>query len=72
MPIRIPKEMIVEDLTNTEVKALGRAVGLDIQEPELTEVAHSLNAILEMMDEIDLPGINAVEPLPLILQQGEV
>ena len=43
----------MEDLTNLEVKALGRAVGLDIQEPELTEVAHSLNAILEMMDEID-------------------
>ena len=64
--------MIVEDLTNLEVKALGRAVGLDIQEPELTEVAHGLNAILEMMDGIDLPGINAVEPLPLILQQGEV
>ena len=62
----------MEDLTNLEVNALGRAVGLDIQEPELTEVAHSLNAILEMMDEIDLPGINAVEPLPLILQQGEV
>jgi Asp-tRNA(Asn)/Glu-tRNA(Gln) amidotransferase C subunit len=54
------------------VKALGRAVGLDIQEPELTEVAHSLNAILEMMDEIDLPGVNAVEPLPLIFPQGEV
>ena len=66
------RETIVEDLTNLEVKALGRAVGLDIQEPELTEVAHSLNAILEMMDEIDLPGINAVEPLPLILQQREV
>ena len=64
--------MIVEDLTNLEVKALGRAVGLDIQEPELTEVAHSLNAILEMMDEIDLPGVNAVEPLPLILPQREV
>lgn len=69
---QLGKETIVEDLTNLEVKALGRAVGLDIQEPELTEVAHSLNAILEMMDEIDLPGVNAVEPLPLILPQGEV
>ena len=56
----------MDDLTNLEVRALGRAVGLDIQEPEVTEVAHSLNAILEMMDEIDLPGVNAVEPLPLI------
>ena len=62
----------MEDLTNPEIQALGRAVGLDIQEPELTEVAHSLNAILEMMDEIEVPGVNAVEPLPLILPTGEV
>jgi len=62
----------LEDLTNPEIQALGRSVGLDIQEPELTEVAYSLNAILEMMDEIDVPGVNAVEPLPLILPTGEV
>ena len=62
----------MEDLTNPEIQALGRAVGLDIQEPELTEVAYSLNAILEMMDEIEVPGVDAVEPLPLILPAGEV
>ena len=62
----------MEDLTNPEIQALGRAGGLDIQEPELTEVAYSLNAILEMMDEIEVPGVNAVEPLPLIVPAGEV
>ena len=62
----------MEDLTNPEIQALGRAVGLDIQEPELTEVAYSLNAILEMMDEIEVPGVNAVEPMPLILPAGDV
>ena len=72
MPNPLRKEVVVEDLTNPEIQALGRAVGLDIQEPELTEVAHSLNAILEMMDEIEVPGVNAVEPLPLILPAGEV
>jgi hypothetical protein len=66
------KEAVLEDLTNPEIQALGRSVGLDIQEPELTEVAYSLNAILESMDEIDVPGVNAVEPLPLILPTGEV
>ena len=55
------------DLSNQEVQALGHAVGLDIQDPELTEVAYSLNAILELMAEIDLPSMNAVEPLPIIL-----
>jgi len=72
LPSWLRKEAVLEDLTNPEIQALGRSVGLDIQEPELTEVAYSLNAILEMMDEIDVPGVNAVEPLPLILPTGEV
>ena len=55
----------MEELSNGDVQALGRAVGLDIQEPELTQVAHSLNAILESLAEIDLPGLNLVEPLPI-------
>jgi hypothetical protein len=59
-------------LSNHEVQALGRAVGLDIQEPELSQVAYSLNAILELMEGIDVPGVNAVEPLPIILPQEEV
>jgi hypothetical protein len=66
------KGVVMVGLSNQEVQALGRAVGLDIQEPELSQVAHSLNAILELMEEIDAPGVNAVEPLPIILPQGEV
>ena len=58
------------DLSKQEVQALGRAVGLNIQDPELTEVAYSLSAILELIAEIELPGVNAVEPLPIILPQG--
>ena len=60
------------DLSNSDVQALGRAVGLNIQEPDLTQVAHSLNAILELMEEIDVPGLNAVEPLPITMLQTEV
>ena len=62
------------DLSDQEVQALGKAVGLNIQDPELTEVAHSLNAILELMDAIDpdFIRVNAVEPLPLILPDQEV
>ena len=54
------------ELTNQEIQALGRAVGLDIQEPELTQVGYSLNAILEAMAAIEVPDVNAVEPLPLL------
>lgn len=55
------------DLSPQEVQALGRAVYLSIPEPELREVTYSLNAILELMAEIDRPGLHAVEPLPIIL-----
>jgi Asp-tRNA(Asn)/Glu-tRNA(Gln) amidotransferase C subunit len=58
------------ELSNEDIKALGRAVNLGIQEPELTQVAYSLNAILEGMDQIDIPGLNSVEPLPIILPEG--
>ncbi|MDA0734110.1 MAG: hypothetical protein O2909_06480 [Chloroflexi bacterium] len=60
------------ELSNEDIKALGRAVNLNIQEPELTQVAYSLNAILEAMDQIDIPGLNSVEPLPIILPEGSV
>jgi hypothetical protein len=55
------------DLSREDIQALGRAVGLDIQEPELTEVMYSLNALLESLDAINPPGLEEVEPLPIIL-----
>ena len=38
------------DLSKEEVKAMGHAVGLEIEDPELTEVTYSLNALLEALD----------------------
>jgi len=32
----------MHDLTTEEIRALGHAVGLEIREPELTEVTYSL------------------------------
>jgi hypothetical protein len=55
------------DLTKEEAMALGHAVGLEIQDPELTEVTHSLNALLEALAKINPPGLDAIEPLPIIL-----
>ena len=40
------QEADMADLTKEEVTALGHAVGLEIQDPELTEVTYSLNALL--------------------------
>ena len=55
------------DLNKNEIRAMGKAVGLDIQDPELTEVMYSLNALLEALDQINPPGLDSVEPLPIIL-----
>jgi len=54
------------DLTQHEVKSLGLAVGLDLQEPLLTEVTYNLNALQELLDDVNPPGLNEVEPLPII------
>ncbi len=51
----------MSDLNNGEIQALAKAVGLSLQEPELTQVAHSLNAMLEAMAAINPPGFNLEE-----------
>ena len=61
----------MSELSNEDIRVLGRAVGLDIGDAEVSHVAHSLNAIIEGIDEIDVPGMNAVEPLPIILPPKE-
>ena len=58
-------------LSNEQVRALGYAVNLNIEEPDLTEVAHSINAILDSMDAITLPEANLVEPIPILLPAME-
>ncbi len=58
-------------LSNEQVRALGYAVNLNIEEPDLTEVTHSINAILDSMDAINLPEANLVEPIPILLPEME-
>ena len=54
------------DLSKDEVKSLGRAVGLDIDEPLLTEVTYNLNALRELLDSVNPPGLDQAEPLPIV------
>ena len=55
------------DLTQNEVKSLGLAVGLELEEPLLTEVTYNLNALQELLDDVNPPGLDQVEPLPIII-----
>jgi hypothetical protein len=54
------------DLTQDEVKSLGHAVGLELEEPLLTEVTYNLNALRELIDDVNPPELDQVEPLPII------
>ena len=54
------------DLSKDEVKSLGRVVGLNIDEPLLTEVTYNLNALRELLDSVNPPGLDQLELLPII------
>ena len=54
------------DLSEAEVKSLGHAVGLALEDPLLTEVTYNLNALRELLDDVNPPGLDQVEPLPII------
>jgi hypothetical protein len=54
------------DLSKDDIKSLGRAVGLNIEEPHLTEVAYNLNALRDLLEDLNPPGIEHIEPLPII------
>jgi hypothetical protein len=64
------EEERMADLSNAEVKSLARAVGLEIEEPLLTEVAYNLNALRELIDEVHSPALDQVEPLPILSPDG--
>jgi hypothetical protein len=54
------------DLSKDEIKSLGRAVGLELTEPLLTEVGYNLNALRDLIDDVNAPGLDQIEPLPII------
>ena len=54
------------DLSKEEVKSLGRAVGLNIDDTLLTEVTYNLNALRELLDSVNPSGLDQVEPLPIV------
>jgi len=54
------------DLSQDEVKSLGRAAGLDLAAPLLTEVTHNLNALKDLLESVNPAGLDQVEPLPIV------
>ena len=56
----------MKELTTEEVRGLGHAVGLEIQDPELTESPTASMPFWEIWT-INPPGLDTVEPLPILL-----
>ena len=57
----------MSELNEDEIRALAKSVSLDIKDSDISDVAYSLNAMLEAIEQINPEGINSVEPLPIIL-----
>ncbi len=55
------------DLSEAEILTLAKAAGVTIPARLVTEVSYSLNGLLEALDEINPPGLERVEPLPIVL-----
>ena len=60
----------MDDLSESEIRALAKAVGVEIPEHLLTEVGYSLNGLLETLKKISVPDWEQLEPLPIVVPQG--
>ena len=64
----------MSDLTDADILTLTRAAGVTIPPELVDEVGYSLNGVLEALGNMDIPDLDEIEPLPIILparQSGE-
>ena len=61
----------MSELNEDEIRGLAKAVNIEIQDSDIKDITYSLNAMLEAIDNINPEGINAVEPLSIILQKED-
>ena len=55
------------ELPESDVRSLAKAAGVEIPEHLLTEVGYSLNGLLETLENISVPDLEQIEPLPIVL-----
>lgn len=54
------------DLSKEQIKNLALAAGIQIDEPLLSHVSYDLNAIRDLLEGFNPPGLDQMEPLPII------
>ncbi len=60
----------MSELSESDIRALAKAAGVEIPESLLTEVGYSLNGLLETLENISVPDLEQLEPLPVVLPHG--
>ncbi len=55
------------ELSDSEIRALAKAAGVEIPAHLLAEVGYSLNGLLETLEKISVPDWEQMEPLPIVL-----
>ena len=58
------------ELSHQDVAMLARVAGLELREPELSDVRVRLMAMFEAMEEVELAfgdALDSVDPVPLLL-----
>jgi hypothetical protein len=65
MPVRLPGEAPISEITSTHVRALAEALNLALQPDDVDEITHRFNAFLHALAPIgDLP-LDRFEPSPV-------
>ena len=54
------------DLSKEQIKNLALAAGIQIEGSILTHVGYDLNAIRDLLEGFNPPGLDQMEPLPVI------
>ena len=60
----VPAELPA-DLTEEEVRALGRGLGLEIPDDVLPEVTYRYTALMHELGRLDRDGLAEIDPRPL-------
>ena len=52
------------DFTKEQVAGLLQAMGYNVPDPDLTEITHRYNAVVEVLQELDRLKVGSTEPWP--------
>lgn len=71
MEVMPPPVELPSDLSQDDVKRLARGLGLDLDEPDLSEVTYRFTALLHELNKLRDTDVSGIDPLPIYcLEEG--